>query len=943
MLKNKLIYLLIFAGAIILVFSWFKDGYMLSYAESSLPFYNLQLFFNQTAFAWSEYPGLGNVSLIITASKPTYFFLSMLQQMGISGVILQAGVFAFLLFSAGLGITLLTKELFGKLPMRYLILAILFYWFNPLSLVNVWNRFLLNYIFFYGTLPLLCYFFVKGLKSKNYIWSLYLALITVIYSFSFSYLVFTILLWLIFLLFTLFFILIDTKSKFFYIKFFMLSAGLFGLTNAWWISQLVSLDKTLGFGQGFTDLFSSSGNIGTLDALSKKLGNINDILRLSNGSFIQAKNPFLTLVEPVSKLFSLSFIGVIFYVITKKSRDLFFLCYAGILFLIIFLSKGNNPPLGSIYLFIFERFSVLQIFRNPVEKFSFLLSVVLTPLFVYCLYFLLEKRTKQVQSFFYAIFLLFVILVWGFPFYTGIVFTTNEPPTNDPSIGYRIKIPSYYKQADNWLQEQGNNFRYVGFPFEGEGVTYKWEKGYSGVELSSALFSTPGILFNTSVPFYNKLVPKIQPYLLQQDNFYKLANLLNVKYYFVRNDLDFQERELQNPNSLEKRLDQLSQTNSVKPVTKFGNLSFWENTKWKDFTFYPANNLVYSSDFDILDLNFFDASSSSALVEQKGSANANLISLDIIHPKLLEDKPDYKEYTFNSSTESSDLVLYTNLNLESNQKLLSLPDFVSIDGSFIDPKKAFVENKKITFHIILENGKHLLNVKNFLGENSLVPNKDADAVLANIDSFNPFSDYLISIDYSHSSEIKPKLEIFQNTDKVRDGKPQPRHTQDLESTIHHYEYRFNPNPQASNAQIKIENASGLTISSFFAKQIIEPKPMIVISNKIASKQLPSISYKKINPTKYAVSFSGASSPFLLVFSELFNNKWEAKYSNGEVLKNHTLTNLYANGWLVEKTGNYTIDINFIPQTFFEIGQYISILSLIGCLVTVIYVKVKWKK
>src|SRR5690349_12593706 len=102
-MKRILITLTTVLVALILIFIWFREGYMLSYAESALSFYNLKPFLDMTSFAWTEYPGLGNVSLITVASKPTYFILFQIQNIGVAGFLVQAGVFLFLLVSAGIG------------------------------------------------------------------------------------------------------------------------------------------------------------------------------------------------------------------------------------------------------------------------------------------------------------------------------------------------------------------------------------------------------------------------------------------------------------------------------------------------------------------------------------------------------------------------------------------------------------------------------------------------------------------------------------------------------------------------------------------------------------------------------------------------------------------------------------------------------------------------
>lgn len=72
---------------------------------------------------------------------------------------------------------------------------------------------------------------------------------------------------------------------------------------------------------------------------------------------------------------------------------------------------------------------------------------------------------------------------------------------------------------------------------------------------------------------------------------------------------------------------------------------------------------------------------------------------------------------------------------------------------------------------------------------------------------------------------------------------------------------------------------------------------------------PVITYKKKSPTRYLVSIRGASSPFKLIFKGTYNDLWEAKL-DGEKLRNHSLIYDYANGWDVNKEGDYNIEVVF---------------------------------
>lgn len=725
----KTIIFLILVAAAVLVSIWFKDGYILGTAEDGLIFYKISHYKPEADFAWMEHPGLGRSTLYLTASKPTYTVLTWLQDNGIPGYIIQAGVLWFILLSSAVGMYLLTKELFPNLPKRYLMLSVLFYWFNPISLV-IWNRFLLNYLFFFGMLPLVSFLFIKGLKTKNYIWGILLILFFLFYSYSFSYFAFFILIWLVFFFWTLFHFLVnkDRPSRLFYVKYFLLTVVLFIFTNSWWISQLIGLNLLKDFNSNILN-FNTETNLGILNALSKKMGNLADIFRLNNASFFQDEAPswvrFFYSIPIIIAEFLVALI--VFYSIIKNRKNTAVLILAGLLLTSIFLVKGTNPPFGEVYKFIYERLPFFQIFRNPFEKFGYILSLSAAPLLCFGV-FTLVKLLPQFGKLIYLTVLSYIFLIWGFPFYTGLVFTSKEAPANNNAIRYKVKVPSYYDDADKWLITQGNNFRFIGFPLGDEGITYNWEKGYSGVELSTALFSTPGILHNTAVPYYHQLVPGIEKTLLDKQNFYNLANILNARYFFVREDIDFKIRKMTDPQVIKESLILREKKGEIKKAAEFGKLTFWENLNWKDATFYPANIIKVSKDERVSDL----------------------VSLDSLNGEVLTDR----EY------------------------------------------------------------------------NSVI-----------------------------------------SDDSIK------------------------------NLKIK---------------------------------------YERINPAKYVVHIQSSQSPFILVFSELFNNGWEASFKEDNKSLEHSRVNNYANGWLIEKKGNFNINVEFSLQRWLEVGEKISLFSysvlLVGLLI-----------
>jgi hypothetical protein len=131
----------------------------------------------------------------------------------------------------------------------------------------------------------------------------------------------------------------------------------------------------------------------------------------------------------------------------------------------------------------------------------------------------------------------------------------------------------------------------------------------------------------------------------------------------------------------------------------------------------------------------------------------------------------------------------------------------------------------------------------------------------------------------------------------------------------------------------------------FQTQFIERyNNTIIVNDKIVptflSDDSPIINFQQINPTEYAVHIN-SSDPFFLVFSQSFNNGWVAAI-NGQQIPDqyHFTANGYANGWYINKTGTYTINLEFTPQNLFYAGTAISITTLIVCTIYISRNKIK---
>ena len=167
--------------------------------------------------------------------------------------------------------------------------------------------------------------------------------------------------------------------------------------------------------------------------------------------------------------------------------------------------------------------------------------------------------------------------------------------------------------------------------------------------------------------------------------------------------------------------------------------------------------------------------------------------------------------------------------------------------------------------------------------------------------------------------------------------------------------------------------------------IEKPHLKLDLNNLNLAQTPPTITFRKINPTRYEVKVKNATSPFFLVFSESYHPKWKAyietnneqnkekwqiiasypklhvkeakhewyeftpqdiKYLFKKPLseKYHLLVNGYANAWYIDPkkigSSNFTITLYFWPQSLFYLGLFISGATLLGCLGYLGYERIK---
>ena len=473
-------------------------------------------------------------------------------------------------------------------------------------MVNIWNRFQYTYMFLYALLPFGLYLFVRGLKEKKYNYAFLLNLTSLGFVMAFTSIPLLELFWIVLGAYLLFYIAVnwpDKKAVFFSVRFFFLCLSFWFLFNAWWVLPFLKTLLTTAYIT--TEAYTILSNIGTFQALSERLGNLSFLFRLMHKDFFynmkEVWGPIYFSPPFVILSFLIPFLAFSSVFVKKKPKEYFFFLLLAVLG--IFFAKGSTPPLGGIFLWFFSRLRPLEAFRNPFEKIGLILPLAYAPLIGLSLtnfYGWLKKKTTILRAnFLFSVSCFLLFIVYMFPMWNGWVFTSNIPPANNLKIGYKVKVPDYYKEANEWLNREKEDFRIIALPIGGEGITYNWEYGYSGVELSNNLFDKPFISLSTTIPYLHGIVSQLEKTLLTQPtDFASYSALLNTKYVIVRDDIDFRERKMRNSQDFNEFL--LSNKDiGVSFVKNFGKLNFYKLSE--EFflpRIYPAQSVHYFSGED---------------------------------------------------------------------------------------------------------------------------------------------------------------------------------------------------------------------------------------------------------------------------------------------------------------------------------------------------------
>lgn len=592
----------------VLVISWFRKGLLFAGGEESLMFYDVHRSYTLFNSVWYS-TDTGYQSLVNIARVPFFWFLDLVSNIGFSNIQLQAFVFFMLLVIGSLAVYFLIKEtvlvdLDLKIKDWIPFLAAIFYILNPYTMSQIWGRGLTFQFFSFALVPVFLLFFVLGLRRKKIIFGLMAVLLSFFLSAAYAHPAIVLTMWanaVFYLLFYLMRIKKQKKDLFFSVAYFFITSIAWLFIHAFWIYP------TLQIGNYLLENSTRNDGVAVLQGVSIHTP-LQVVIRLvHNGVYyidriygsIYTSSLYLILswFIPIISLFAIK--------LFKKVKDSKF--YTALFFVSLLLSIGSNFPSGWILIWLFETFPLLQVLRNPYEKFGINLVIAYAPFFAIGTIVIGEKisgfikiQKAMLPLVGLLVFLICVIFVW--------------PMWNGSFAGGKIfnpwvQVPDYYKEANNWLSSQKGDYRILQVPLiPGDGMKYTWEHSFQGIEPSEYIFSKTSIGKDiySNRNHYAVLLDRfgktnVGAYLpsratdnldFKDDTLVKELSKLDIEYIILHNDVDWEFNGSTSPKQTEEYLQKQS---GISKYVSFGQLDIYkvEIPGKIDLIYSPDMNLTY--------------------------------------------------------------------------------------------------------------------------------------------------------------------------------------------------------------------------------------------------------------------------------------------------------------------------------------------------------------
>ncbi|MDO8638258.1 MAG: hypothetical protein Q7R43_01690 [Candidatus Daviesbacteria bacterium] len=680
-LYKNLTLLLIPLVTLIIIFSWFKEGKIISNnSEENLDIYYSQASAIRYQTVWLPI-GTGFKSGFSVPKYPTFAILGILEEIGVSASLRQAILLSVFMLIGMLSMYLLMKR---GLNFNYPVSLIgsIFYNLNIYSMTQIWKRFLYAHMFAWAFLPLFLFLWFKWIDTKKIVWLCLFLISSLFFAYAFSNPVFLMTFWIPAALFSLERIWTNRKEKSKSSNIFIVSLigfFLWAFVNIWW------LYSTLMLGASWNDQVGQTweADFRSLQAVSQSFP-LNEVLLLRQSWYLGHGNDFFDFYHNFFiYCFSLIILLLVIFGLVKSKGHPFrkyFIVLAGVGLLV---SKGTSFPFGyTFFHFLFSNFSLTTALRNSYEKFGIVWLLPYTIFFAIGFY----QFSLRFKSIFRNLFLILGIFLFCgllvYPMWSGDIF----PPR------HRLNLPNYYIEANNFLNSQKTERKFhIPFLLEVNPITYDW--GYHGIDPSANIFDSED-LSTSDVLLYNKIF-KLLPGFFDNKNVSNIFGLLGIQYIVFQRDIVYPTLDFV------KTQKQIESWKGINKDKTFGKLDlYFLDPKIVKPRIYSSGNMIKNNSLtealNLVASEEWDEASVFTL------SDIGISLKDSLAPQISYNKVSQTEYLVSIRENTEPYILILNNTYDESWK-------AKIDGQIVD--KHFIVNGFANGWILDKKGSYEVDIK----------------------------------------------------------------------------------------------------------------------------------------------------------------------------------------------------------------------------------------
>ncbi len=336
--------------------------------------------------------------------------------------------------------------------------------------------------------------------------------------------------------------------------------------------------------------------------------------------------------------------------------------------------------------------------------------------------------------------------------------------------------------------------------------------------------------------------------------------------------------------------------------------------------------------------------------------------------------------------------------------LLEIPESgeyqILFSNSSLKPKQAIFDDGitlPLSGRIQLKEGIHKVQLK-YDKQRNLVRFKHEqeahevsltykDQIEYGIKDFSPNKKYIIRFKYKkQTGRTAPSLLIVQKNINGMIINTIDKSLERNDSWNNLY-FLLTPEPSAQSVSLFLtqknfsDDVTQMDLKDISVEEVPDYHVYLLKQRATQEMVVPKIAYQKINPTKYTVKIRDAKTPYFLSFGENYNPGWKisfhnqqdfltarvASFFNDTIIEyapqtsfldkhfldvftsqkntpdSHYQVNGYANGWYIDKTGDYDITVEYAPQRFVYFGVILSLLTLLSFLSIILIVRFRYEK